>query len=175
MKLILMAGTALALAAGAAAADITVTDAYARSASPAARTGAAFFVIENTGDADDTLVGAASDAADMVELHTHIEGEGGLMQMRPVEGGLTVPAGSRHTLRRGGDHVMFMGLTAGWEQGDSIPVTLTFERAGEVALEIPVDNARQPDEAAHGGAHEAGHGTGHDSAHGGDHDAGHGG
>ncbi|SFD94023.1 copper chaperone PCu(A)C [Roseivivax sediminis] len=156
MKPILLAGAALALTATAAAADITLTDAYARSASPAAKSGAAFFVIENDTDSDDRLVSVASEAAAKVELHTHQEDDTGMMLMRPVEGGFAIPAGGTHALERGGDHVMFMGLTEGWEQGDTIPVTLTFENAGEMVIEIPVDNERQPDH----GAHE--HGDGHD-------------
>ncbi len=137
--------------ASAAAAEIVVHDAYARSASPVARSGAVFMVLENTGDTADRLVAAATDAAARVELHTHIENAEGVMRMVEVKDGFEVPAGGRHALRRGGDHVMLMGLAAPLEQGETLPLTLTFEQAGEVTLDVVVDSERRP--AGHGGMH----------------------
>lgn len=134
-----------ALAAPAVAGDIEIHDAYARSASPAAKTGAAFMQIVNKGDADDHLVGAASEAADMVQLHTHTESDQGVMQMVHVEDGFDLPAHDTLSLDRGGHHVMFMGLTAPWEQGDVVSVTLSFENAGDITIDVPVDLERQPD------------------------------
>lgn len=140
--------TALAAAAFALpafAADITVEDAYARSASPMAKSGAAFMILHNAGATDDRLVSAASDAAMRVELHTHKATGDGVMQMMQVEDGFVVPAGGTHALARGGDHVMLMGLAQPMRQGDTITVTLTFETAGEITVEIPVDLERAPD------------------------------
>lgn len=140
--------TALILAASAFAGDtnpsIMIKDPYIRSASKSAPTGAAFMEIMNRGDQDDRLVGARSDIAAKVELHTHIEGENGVMQMRQIEGGINIPAGGIHRLARGGDHVMFMGLKQPFQQGETVPVTLTFEKAGDVVVEIPVDLTRKP-------------------------------
>ena len=84
-------------------------------------------VIENTGDSDDRLVSATSDAAMKVELHTHVADDNGVMKMMEVEDGITIPANGQHALARGGDHVMFMGLTGPLEQDSEIAVTLTFE------------------------------------------------
>lgn len=141
---------------------IMVKDAYARSASPAAKTGAIFMVLENHGAAGDQLIAAATDAAQRVELHTHIAGDGGVMQMREVEGGFAIPAHGQHALARGGDHVMLMGLTGPLAHGDTVALTLTFENAGDVVVEVPVDLHRKADAAAHGvhDAHDAhaGHG-----------------
>lgn len=124
--------------------DITITDAYARSASPTAMSGAAFLVLTNSGTSDDRLVAASSDAAARVELHTHREDANGVMRMMEVEEGFALPAGGSHVLARGGDHIMFMGLAAPWAQGDVLTVTLRFERAGEMTVEIPVDLERKP-------------------------------
>ncbi|GGE19530.1 hypothetical protein GCM10011360_05350 [Primorskyibacter flagellatus] len=129
--------------AGATSAEIVINDAYARSSGPAAMAGAAFMEIVNTGAEDDRLVAVRSDAAKKVELHTHIAGDGGVMKMREVEGGFPVPAGGHALLARGGDHVMFMGLAGPFEQGGTVPVILVFEKAGEIAVEIPVDLERQ--------------------------------
>jgi copper(I)-binding protein len=121
-------------------ADIVVDDQYARSSN--AMAGAAFMVIKNTGDAPDHLLSATSDAAQRVELHTHIEDENGVMRMTHVEEGFMLPAGGEIVLQRGGKHVMFMGLNAPFEQGELVTVTLVFETAGEVTVEIPVDLER---------------------------------
>ena len=121
---------------------ITIDDAYARSSGKHAKAGAAFMMIENAGAEDDRLIGAQSDAAARVELHTHLIDENGVAKMVHVEEGFVIPAGESYMLKRGGAHVMFMGLTVPFEQGASVPVTLVFEKAGEVEVEIPVDLER---------------------------------
>lgn len=145
MKRILLGAAIAAIAFPALAeSEITITDPYARANGMNAMAGAAFFVIENTGDEDDRLIGARSDIAARVELHTHIEGDDGVMKMRQIEDGIPVAAGSTHVLERGSDHVMFMGLNGSMEQGDTVTVTLVFEKAGEIEVEIPVDLEREP-------------------------------
>lgn len=164
MKLPLLAAVVALFAVPAFAQDIKVTDPYARSAGANAKTGAAFFVIENHSDSDDRLIEARSDAAERVELHTHLEDANGIMRMIEVEDGFAVPAHGTHALMRGGDHVMFMGLNAPFVQGENVTVTLVFENAGEVLVEIPVDLERQDSGMGHGGMnhdHGAGH-TNHD-------------
>ena len=145
-KTILAAATACALAIPAFADGIMIKDPYSRSAGPNAKTGAAFFGIMNHSGQDDRLIAATSDIAKRVELHTHIETADGVMQMRKVEDGFPVEAGGMHMLQRGGDHVMFMGLMRPMVQGENVTVTLTFENAGDITVEIPVDLERKPAE-----------------------------
>lgn len=146
VKTILAATSAvLCLALPAHADGMMIEDAYARSASPTAQSGAAFMHIVNHTGEDDRLVGAASPAAKLVELHTHKEDANGVMQMIHVEEGFVVPAGETLVLERGGNHVMFMGLSAPFEQGATVPLTLTFESAGEVQVDVEVDLERMPD------------------------------
>ena len=140
-----------ALIAAPAAADIMVMDPYARAASPSAKAGAAFMTLHNTGDADDRLIAVRADISKRVELHTHIEQGDGVVRMTEIEGGIALPAGAMHSLKRGSDHVMFMGLHGPLEQGADVTVTLVFEQAGEVVVTIPVDNERKPQAGAHGG------------------------
>ncbi|WP_299351861.1 copper chaperone PCu(A)C [uncultured Shimia sp.] len=123
---------------------IMVDDPYARTAGKSAKTGAAFMTLMNHGAEDDQLIEARSDVAKRVELHTHKETADGVMQMMHVEEGFAIPAGGSHMLMRGGDHVMFMGLTRALEHGDTVNVTLVFEKAGEVEVSIPVDLERKP-------------------------------
>ena len=147
-----------------------VHDIYARSMGQVGASGAIFFMIHNNSTTDDRLVSAASDVAERVELHTHKEDANGVMQMLHVEEGFAIPAGEMHALARGGDHVMLLGLTRELKDGDTFPVTLIFEAAGEVVIEATVDNARKPEEGGmmmdhgdghdHGGHGHSGHGTG---------------
>jgi copper(I)-binding protein len=132
----------------AALSEIMVKDPYVRSSTPSSPTGAAFMGLMNMGDGDDRLVAASSDVAGRVELHTHTEDANGVMRMGEIEGGIAVPAGEMVMLKRGGMHVMFMGLNGALEQGSEIDVTLTFEKAGDVQVQIPVDHARKPDHGA---------------------------
>jgi copper(I)-binding protein len=102
--------------------------------------------LRNRGAAPDRLIAAASPVARVVELHTHIR-EGEVMRMRPVPD-IPVPAGQTVELRPGGLHVMLIGLTAPLVEGARVPLTLRFERAGEVAVDLAVEAA---------GARGAGH------------------
>ena len=131
LKSTLLAALATITLTGAAFAQgpIMVDDAYARSSGKNAKAGAAFMMIMNNGDADDRLVEVRSDAAARVELHTHKINEQGVAQMMQVEEGFAIPAGEMHSLQRGGDHVMFMGLTQPFEQGAMVPVTLVFGKS----------------------------------------------
>lgn len=124
--------------------DIQIEQPYARAASPVAKTGAAFMHIINNSDEDDVLVEVVTEAAKNPELHTHVMTDG-VAKMREVEGGIPVSANDKTILQRGGLHVMLMGLTSPLEQGDTITMTLVFEKAGEVTIEVPVDNERQPE------------------------------
>ncbi|APE42412.1 copper-binding protein [Sulfitobacter alexandrii] len=148
MTRFLTAAVAATLLAAPALADITVKDAYVRSSTPTSVTGAAFMTLMNDGPEDDRLLAASSDVAERVELHTHTQDANGVMRMSEIEGGIAVPAGGKHQLARGGDHVMFMGLTGPLEQDSEIAVILTFEKAGEMQVMIPVDHDRKPDHGA---------------------------
>ena len=151
------------LAAPALAEGIMIHDAYARASGPNAKAGAAFMQIMNHTDTDDRLVSASADVSKRVELHTHKETGDGVMKMMEVEEGFVIPAGGMHALARGGDHVMFMGLTQSFTQGETISVTLTFENAGAVVVEIPIDNERKANHGMDHSGHKHGMGADADS------------
>lgn len=165
---LLSAATALALSLAAPVLaqehpeGMHIHDVYARSNGAEGGSGAVFFMIHNNTDTDDRLIAAATEVAERAELHTHVESADGVMQMVQIEGGITLPAGEMHELARGGDHVMLMGLTRALKDGDSFPLVLTFEKAGEITVEATVDNARKPGE---GGMDHMDH-SGHDMQHG---------
>ena len=136
--------TLVSCIASMAHAEISVSDAYARTSRPGAPTGAVFMQINNHGSKDDRLLSATSQVAARVELHTHIDAGNGIMHMRKVEEGFVIPAHGSHTLTRGGDHIMLLGLTRTLKDRQRIPITLILENAGTVQVEIPVDNHRRP-------------------------------
>ncbi|MFT3727227.1 MAG: copper chaperone PCu(A)C [Terricaulis sp.] len=99
--------------------------------------GAGYLTVSNAGVAD-KLISASSPRAQMVMLHDmHMEGS--MMVMRTAEGGMDVPAHGALTFSPGGAHLMFMGVTQPFAAGEQIPVTLTFEHAGAVTLNLPVN------------------------------------
>lgn len=160
LKSVFLAAT-LSLAPAVAMADtakIMVVDPYARSASPSAKSGAIFLELMNQGQ-DDRLIAASTPAAKRAELHTHQEDADGVMRMLHVEEGFALPAGEALMLKRGGKHVMLMGLTAPLENGATVPLTLTFEKAGEITVDVIVDRDRKPSHGGHG------HGHGQDGSH----------
>lgn len=139
-----------------------VHDVYARSMGQVGASGAVFLMMHNNTATDDRLIAARADVAERVELHTHKEDANGVMQMLHVEEGFAIPAGEMHELARGGDHVMLLGLTRELADGDSFPVTLVFEQAGEITVEAVVDNARKPgagmmDHSGHGDMDHSNH------------------
>jgi copper(I)-binding protein len=140
---------------------LMIKDPYARAARPNAPTGAAFMTLMNHSNQDIKVVGVRSDIAKRVELHTHIDKGEGVMQMIEIEGGIMIPAGEMHMMKRGGDHVMLMGLNQSLADGEAISVTFLLENGDEKTVDIPVDNKRTPDHGEGHGDH-SGH-SGHTS------------
>ena len=152
MKLSILAAIAVLTPVAALAHDgMHANNAYARSTNP--QVGAVFLQLENHRQVACTLQGASSDAAERVELHTHVE-EDGVMKMTQIEDGIAGAAGQTHDLNRGGDHIMMLGLTEPLADGDMLTLTLDFGDCGTEAVEVVVDNQREataaPGDHAHG-------------------------
>ncbi|MFT6607056.1 MAG: copper(I)-binding protein [Halocynthiibacter sp.] len=142
LPLILAAG--LSFAALPALAEITIENAYAKAAASVGKSSAAFFEIVNSGPEADRLIDAKSDAAKRVELHTHKDMGEGIMKMMHVPEGFEIGAGETHALERGGDHVMIMGVVAPLVAGETVSITLVFEQAGEITLDVPIEPVKAP-------------------------------
>jgi copper(I)-binding protein len=117
--------------------DLVVSGAYARATLPHAPVGGGFISITNKGTADDTLVSATSPLAGDVELH-EMAMKDGVMSMRPLPKGVLIPAGKTVTFSPSGLHLMFMKLKGSFVKGKTVPVTLSFARAGSVTIELQV-------------------------------------
>jgi copper(I)-binding protein len=115
---------------------IMVMEPFARETPPNAQVAGAYMTLMNHG-ADDRLIGASTDAAARVEIHNHTM-ENGVMRMREVEGGLSLPKGETVTLQPGGLHVMLMGLEAPLKQGETLDLTLEFESGETIDVSVPV-------------------------------------
>jgi copper(I)-binding protein len=127
-----------AWAVWAAIGGIDVADAWARPTIGQGKVTAAYMSITNAGEIDDVLLGAISPKAERVELHQTKMGDDGVMRMRPVEGGMPVPAGGTVQLAPGGYHLMVMGLGEPLNEGGALPLMLEFAKAGSVDLVVPV-------------------------------------
>ena len=121
---------------------ITVTGAYARATPPAAQSAGAYLSISNDGDADDTLVSAATPAARDTMLHsTTMNGQ--VMEMAPMTGGLPIPAHGSAALDPLHGHLMLTGMSAPFVQGQCIEMTLHFAKAGDLPIEVVVGSYGQ--------------------------------
>ena len=112
---------------------------------PGAKVGGGGFTVKNDGSEGDTLISVESPAAGRVELH-EMTMQNDVMKMRKLDDGIVIPAGETVELKSGGLHLMFMDVKKPFAEGDSVPVTLTFEKSGKVDYVLPVGNA--------GGAHK---------------------
>ena len=93
--------------------------------------------ITNTGKTPDKVSCVSSDASAECQIHT-MTMNNGVMQMRPVEGGLEIKPGETVTLKPGGLHVMLVNLKHPLEQGKTVKATLKFDSAGTVDVDYPV-------------------------------------
>ncbi len=149
----LIGAAALSLATFAAhahefkAGAITISHPYARATAAGQPTGGGFMKLVNTGG-NDKLLSISAEVSKAVELH-EMKMEGDVMKMRQVDG-IELPAGKTVELKPGSYHVMFIGLKAPLKVGDSFPVKLKFEKAGEVVVSVSVSASGEM--AMHGAA-----------------------
>jgi copper(I)-binding protein len=128
-----------ALAQDATVGALSITHGWSRATPPAAKTGVGYLTIANTGGTDDRLTGIAIDPAiaEAAEIHT-MSMDNGIMRMRAVDGGVALPAGQTVELAPAGIHIMLVGLKAPLKDGTRVTLTLSFEKAGNVTVELPV-------------------------------------
>ncbi len=116
---------------------LVIEDPWSRATAPGMPVGVGYLVIRNTGDSDDRLVGARAPVAGRVMLHRSVEEEG-MTRMEHQGGGIAIPAGATVALAPGGYHLMLMQLERALDKGEHVPLTLRFERAGTIEVELEV-------------------------------------
>ena len=148
-------GMTLALAALSAVAhsfklgEIDIGHPYARPTREGQMVGAGYLKLANKGPVD-RLVSATSPAAGSVEIHS-MSMEGDVMKMRQVDA-IEIATGQTVELKPGGYHLMLMGLKAPLKVGDKFPLTLKFEKSGEVVVTVNVEEPKSKSQAT--GAHK---------------------
>ena len=125
--------------------DLVVKDPWARELPPVSANGAAWFRVVNHGAAD-RIVSVSSPASERAELHTH-EMEDGVAKMRHLPA-IEVPARGELEFEPGARHVMLIGLEEALVAGESFPITIRFEQAGEMEVQVQI---RSSEVAGHDG------------------------
>jgi len=141
----------------AAAADyhlgsLQITQPWARATPKGAASGAAYMTVTNTGPKAERLSCLSSDAAAKCEIH-EMSMDGGVMRMRPVEGGLEIRPGQTVTLKPGGFHVMLTGLKAPLQQGKMLEATLQVDGGQTAQVEFPIAPVGAPGPGGMAGGH----------------------
>ena len=136
------------------AGDLIITQAWSRATPSGAKVAGGYLTVENKGAAADRLLGGSGDVAGRVEIH-EMAMDSGVMKMRPLDNGLDIAPGKTVKLAPGGYHLMLLDLKSQLKQGDKVPVTLQFEKAGKVQLTLDVQGVGA--QAPAGGDHSGGH------------------
>lgn len=135
----LLMGSALpALSHGYEIGDIAIGHPWSRATPATANVAAGYLTLDNKGAGADRLLGGSSPLAERVEVHS-MDVIDDVMTMRHLADGLDVPAGETTRLEPGGYHLMLFGIERPFAQGDMVPVTLRFEHAGSVDVELAVE------------------------------------
>jgi periplasmic copper chaperone A len=116
--------------------EIEIENPWARVTPPGSKLAAGYMVLRNRGDTPDRLMSAASPLAAKVETHITLK-DGNIVRMREI-GGYDLPGRGRLELRPGAAHLMFVNIKQPFKEGDKIPLTLRFQRAGEIKVELQV-------------------------------------
>jgi copper(I)-binding protein len=134
------------------AGDLVITQAWTRATPNGAKIGGGYLTIENKGSAPDRLIGGSTDVAAKLEVH-EMAMKDGVMKMRPLDNGLTIDPGKTVKLAPSGYHLMMFDLKNPLKQGETVPITLKFEKAGEVKVTLSVQGigAQAPAGAAPSG------------------------
>jgi periplasmic copper chaperone A len=135
------------------AGDLVISQAWSRATPNGAKIGGGYLTIANKGSAPDRLVGVSADVAGKIEVHEMAMNDG-VMKMRPLDKGLAIEPGKTVKLAPGGYHLMMMDLKTPLKQGDKVPVTLEFEKAGKVQVTLDVQAVGAPGPAAGAGGME---------------------
>lgn len=131
----------LATGCSGASGVIEITDSWAPTTPPNAQAAVIYLTIDNGTGTDDRLVDVATDRCNTVELHATQIDEQRIMRMRLAEPELLqIPAGKRLEMVPGGLHVMCIGPTSPFQDGDAIALQVTLAEAGTIAVTAEVEN-----------------------------------
>ncbi len=131
-----------------AEANVIITDAWVREVPPGSNVSAAYMTIENKGDMADKLMAISSDIAENVEIHMSSVDEKGVAKMEMIKI-LELPSGEKVELKPGGMHFMLIGLKEPLVGKENVNLILSFEKAKEINMQVPVKSMKSSGEAHH--------------------------
>ncbi|ANL34440.1 DUF1775 domain-containing protein [Rhizobium phaseoli] len=123
------------------AGDLEISGGFAKAMLPGQPVGGGFFTVKNSGQTDDRLLSVTSPVSGEVQIHA-METKDNVMRMRQLKDGVAIAAGETVKLEPGNLHLMFQKVKTPFKQGDTVPVTLIFEKAGKVDLVLQVLSAQ---------------------------------
>ena len=118
--------------------ELEIGHPWTRATAKGQPTAAGYLSVENNGSTDDRLVSASAPFAEKTELHS-MSMDNGVMKMRPVDGGIDLPAGETVKLEPSGLHIMMIHPDQPLVVGTKVPLHLTFEKAGGIDVELAVE------------------------------------
>ncbi len=129
------------------AGELQIEHPWSREMPPVAPTAAVYFVVHNKGSQADRLLGAQTPVAGSAEFHEHVHADG-LMKMQQVQA-VDIPPGGEVQFAPMAYHVMLFNLKRQMQDGEHFPLTLTFEKAGTLELDVTVQKQPPAEAAAH--------------------------
>ena len=116
--------------------ELVISDVWARATPPNVKTGAVYITITNHGNSMEMIKSISTEIAGKAMVHQSIEVDG-IMKMEHMMHVMIKP-GTTLIMKPGGFHVMLMKLKEPLTDGESFPMTITFDKAGDVNLEIEI-------------------------------------
>ncbi|WP_455480213.1 copper chaperone PCu(A)C [Bartonella sp. B23] len=121
--------------------DIEIIRPWTRATQKSVKVGSGYLYIINHGNTPDRLVSISTNGVQTTEIHS-MTVVNDIMKMEKAHNGIEIPGNGEVTLKPGGDHIMFTGLSQPFKTGDKISATLTFEKAGTIDIEFSVNAMR---------------------------------
>jgi copper(I)-binding protein len=125
--------------------DLTINHPWARPTAEGAKNGAVYLSIKNGGKDADKIVSVESPVAGKTGIHETLD-ENGVMKMRPVQDGVEIKPGASQEFKPGGYHIMLFDLKKRLQEGETVPLTMTFAKAGSINVDVKVEKTA-PDSA----------------------------
>ncbi|WP_245410496.1 copper chaperone PCu(A)C [Notoacmeibacter marinus] len=133
--------------------NLEVEHARLRATPPNAKVAAGYLTVENKGGETDRLIGGSVDFSDRIEIH-EMAVEDGVMKMRPLADGLEIAPGEEVELKPGSYHLMLMGMRDTLKEGETRTLTVEFEKAGALTMDVPVVPFAMSGDSGHAAEHK---------------------
>ncbi|EJF79296.1 Uncharacterized protein conserved in bacteria [Candidatus Bartonella washoeensis] len=118
--------------------NIEILHPWTRATPRGIKVGSGYLYIINHGNTPDRLISVSTTGVQSTEIHS-MAVVNDIMKMEKMHNGIEIPGNGEITLKPGGDHIMFMGLSHPFKLGDKVSAKLTFEQAGTIDIDFSVN------------------------------------